>query len=51
MAQEEVSVICQFDCERNGMLRHSLDGSVICISLQHFIVPALDLMLCVVQNI
>ena len=28
----------------NGMLRHSLGGAVICISLQYFIAPALDLM-------
>ena len=28
----------------NGMLRHSLEGAVIFISLQHFIVPTLDLL-------
>ena len=28
------------------MLRHSLDGAVTFISLQHFIAPALDLMPC-----
>ena len=30
-------------CMKNGMLRHSLGGAVIVISLQHFIAPALDL--------
>ena len=30
----------------NGMIRHSLGGAVIFISLQHFIAPALDLMPC-----
>ena len=30
----------------NGMLRHSLEGAVIFISLQHFIAPALYLMPC-----
>ena len=29
-----------------GMLSHSLGGAVICISLQHFIAPALGLMPC-----
>ena len=30
----------------NGMLRNTLGGAVIFISLQHFIFPTLDLMLC-----
>ena len=34
----------------NGMLRHSLGGAVICISLQHLIYPALNLMLYLFVN-
>ena len=38
-------VVIRIFCE-NGILRHSLAGVVIFISLQHFIAPALDLMPC-----
>ena len=41
------SVNLHFTCAfYNGMLRHSLGGAIIFISLQHFIAPALDLMDC-----
>ena len=49
----EIPTVClvqpsAYSCKkmRNGMLRYSLGGEVIFISLQHFIAPALDLMPC-----
>ena len=48
MAWMSVFVICNYASLHNGMLRHSFGivGAVICISLLHFIAPALDLMPC-----
>ena len=43
LGQKKCSFKDAFMAINNGMLRHSLGGAVILMSLQHLIAPALDL--------